>query len=137
MRLVLDAWAVLALLREEEPAASRVRDILTEAEQDQHELFMSLINLGEVFYRIGQVREEEAARETVEELKSLPITLLSADEDAVFSAARLKIAHRLSYADAFAVAAALAMDATLLTGDPEIRGLTGVIPLDPLHRTAK
>jgi predicted nucleic acid-binding protein len=110
---------------------------LNEAEQGQHELFMSLINLGEVFYRIGQVRGEEAARETVEELKSLPITLLPADEDAVFSAARLKIAHRLSYADAFAVAAALARDATLLTGDPEIRGLTGVIPLAPLHRTLK
>lgn len=134
MRLVLDAWAVLALLREEEPAASRVRDILNEAEQGQHELFMSLINLGEVFYRIGQMRGEEAARETIEELKSLPITLLPADEEAVFSAARLKIAHRLSYADAFAVATALATDATLLTGDPEIRGLPGIIPLAPLQR---
>ena len=90
--------------------------------------------MGEVFYRIGQMRGEEAARETVEELKSFPLTLLPAGEDAVFSAALLKIAHRLSYADAFAVAAAIAMDATLLTGDPEIRGLPGVIPLEPLHR---
>lgn len=137
MRLVLDAWAILALVQREEPARSRVRGILDEAEQGHHELFMSLINLGEVFYRIGQMRGEEAARETVEELRSLPITVLSVDEDAVFSAARLKIAHRLSYADAFAIAAAIAKNATLLTGDPEIRGLTGVVPLEPLHRTVK
>jgi hypothetical protein len=50
MKIVLDAWAILAYLQREEPAASRVREILKKAEARQVDLFVSLINVGEVFY---------------------------------------------------------------------------------------
>ena len=53
-RLVLDAWAVLALLQQEEPAASRVRQLMEDAERGNIELFISIINFGEVYYRIGR-----------------------------------------------------------------------------------
>ena len=57
-RFVLDAWAVLALLQKEEPAASRVKRLLEDAQESNIELFISIINLGEVIYRIGKVKGE-------------------------------------------------------------------------------
>jgi len=52
-------------------------------------------------------------------------------------AARLKMHHALSYADAFAVATAQAYAGTLLTGDPELLQLTGIVALEALHRSAR
>ncbi len=49
-------------------------------------------------------------------------------------AARLKIHHAISSADAFAVATAQRRHATLMTGDPEILRLKPVIPLARLQR---
>jgi hypothetical protein len=43
----------------------------------------------------------------------------------VRQAAELKANHAIAYADAFAVATALEFQATLLTGDPEIKPLEG------------
>jgi predicted nucleic acid-binding protein len=61
-RYVLDAWAILALLQKEEPAASRVRQLLEEAEGGSHKLFISIINLGEIIYRIGKAKGEREAQ---------------------------------------------------------------------------
>lgn len=52
MKIVLDAWAILAYLQGEEPATTRVREVLQQAEARQVELFVSLINIGEVFYSV-------------------------------------------------------------------------------------
>jgi len=55
----------------------------------------------------------------------------------LMQAARLKMHHALSYADAFAVATAQAYAGTLLTGDPELLQLTGIVALEALHRSAR
>jgi predicted nucleic acid-binding protein len=47
-------------------------------------------------------------------------------------AARLKIQHTLSYADAFAVVTIQECQGTLLTGDPELLQLTGSIAIETL-----
>ena len=44
-------------------------------------------------------------------------------------AARVKAHHAVSYADAFAVALAQELGATLVSGDPEIRALRGLVPV--------
>lgn len=44
-RFVLDAWAVLALLQGEEPAAGHVKNLLEQAQTGQVELFISIIDL--------------------------------------------------------------------------------------------
>ena len=106
-RFVLDAWAVLALLQREEPAASRVRQLLKEAERDDLELFMSIINLGEVIYRVGKVKGEQEAMETADTIRRLSLTITQATEQAVFAAARFKMRYAISYADAFAAAGRL------------------------------
>jgi len=58
---VLDAWAVLALLQAEEPAASRVSELLSAARENTLDLSISIINLGEVTCIVGKVMGEEEA----------------------------------------------------------------------------
>lgn len=132
--VVLDAWAVLAFLQGEEPAASRVRELLQEAREPEVELFISIINLGEVVYRLGKMRGEAVAEETLARIRRLPITIVPASDDAVWAAVRYKMQHAISYADAFALAAAESLGATLATGDPELVQLANVVPIEKLER---
>ncbi len=109
----LDSWAVLAWLEGEEPAASRVQEALVSRP------IMSWINVGEVAYVLERRAGADRSREVVRELRRL-LRLDLPTEERVLEAARMKAAHRMAYADAFAVATAIAHGAQLLTGDPEI-----------------
>lgn len=114
MTRALDTWAVIAYLHGAEPAATRVANLLRRGRP-----LMSWINLGEVHYVVGRAHGPQEADEVVRDLRPR-LTLESPTPDRVLAAARIKAAHRLSYADAFAAATALAADAVLLTGDPEL-----------------
>jgi uncharacterized protein len=133
-RFVLDAWAILALLQGEEPAVSRVRELLAQAQSEQVELLMSIINVGEVYYRIGRACGQDQARKTLELVRELPVTILPAANETVFAAATVKMAQAISYADAFAAAAAIQHQAILVTGDPELLSLRDVVPTERLQR---
>ncbi|MBN2394517.1 MAG: PIN domain-containing protein [Anaerolineae bacterium] len=133
-RYVLDAWALLALLQGEEPAASRVKQLLRAAPEADVERFISIINLGEVVYRVGKVKGEAEAWKTLEQIRRLPLTVLPASEKAVFAAVKFKMLHAISYADAFAVAAAEDLAAILVTGDPELAPLKSNIQIEMLER---
>lgn len=131
-RLVLDAWALLAWLQGEEPAAELVTDLLERADGQATSLHMSWINLGEVAYILARRLGESRAARTVATLRRAPLTLERATPARVLAAARIKSGHRLSYADAFAAALALELDAPLVTGDPELRALAASTPLRTL-----
>jgi len=131
---VLDAWTVLALLQKEEPAALRVKRLLEDAEESNIELFISIINLGEVIYRIGKIKGENEAQETLDEIRRLSLTVVPATEQAVFAAVGFKMRYAISYADAFAVATAEDLDAVLVTGDPELEQLGNRIRIERLER---
>ncbi|GAB4462509.1 MAG: type II toxin-antitoxin system VapC family toxin [Anaerolineales bacterium] len=131
---VLDAWAILAFLQGEEPAASRVRDVIESAQEGAARIFASIVNIGEVYYRIGKTRNQKEADSVLKDLYLLPVEIVSADDDTVLEAARLKIKLVLSYADAFAAVTAQQKDATLLTGDPELLELKRVVKIEKLQR---
>jgi len=114
MTVVLDSWAVLRYLENADPAATLVADLL-----DDDRPLMSWINLGEVHYIIRRTQGEDDAIETVRDLRDL-IDVRLPDERLVLEAARLKADHPMAYADAFGAALAVAEDATLWTGDPEL-----------------
>ena len=135
---ILDAWALIALLQKEEPAAGRVHALISQAQtNEQLQLLMSLMNLGELFYIVGRLRGQDEARQTVADIRQLPLTLLEATEERIFAAARLKMIHRLSYADAFAAAAAQEFQATLLTGDPELIALADDLSIENLRQNTQ
>ncbi|GAB4454938.1 MAG: type II toxin-antitoxin system VapC family toxin [Anaerolineales bacterium] len=131
---VLDAWAILAFLQGEEPAASRVRDVIESAQEGAARIFASIVNIGEVYYRIGKTRNQKEADSVLKDLYLLPVEIVSADDDTVLEAARLKMKLVLSYADAFAAVTAQQKDATLLTGDPELLELKRVVKIEKLQR---
>ena len=135
-RFVLDAWAMLAFIQGEEPAASRVRQLLQDAQERLLELFICIINLGEVFYSIGRKEGRDQSQETLAEVRLLPLTIVSATDDLVMRAADLKMDYAISYADAFAAALAEKLNAVVATGDPEFKQLEGRIRLEELVRAS-
>ena len=112
----LDSWAVLRWLEGVEPAASRVDALLA---QRAAAPVMSWVNLGEVFYVTMRASGRAAADDVVGDLRRL-VRLDDASGRRVLEAAAIKATYPMAYADAFAVATALAHGATLVTGDPEI-----------------
>lgn len=117
MSVCLDSWAVLAWLDGEEPALSRVERSLADRP------VVSWVNLVEVYYRVARDQGRAAADETLRDLRAvlapdLPGTARMID------VARLKARAPIALGDCFAVTTAAAHDLPLLTGDPEIVGLT-------------
>jgi predicted nucleic acid-binding protein len=72
-----------------------------------------------VYYIIHRAVSSGEADCTVALLRPM-VTLDAPTPDRVMAAARIKAEHPLAYADAFALATAVAHDAVLLTGEPEI-----------------
>jgi predicted nucleic acid-binding protein len=124
---VVDAWAILAFLRAEEPGATAMRRYLRRAQSGNLRLLLNLVNLGEVFYRLLQLSGEAQAEERLAQVKALPIDLVPIRESLVLEASRIKSRHPLSHADAFAVATGRLENAPVLTGDPEILSLPATV----------
>jgi predicted nucleic acid-binding protein len=80
---------------------------------------MSWINLGEVAYIVERLAGTDRARHVVQDLQR-QLTLDAPSGARVLEVAHIKAGHSMAYADAFAIATAIAHGATLLTGDPEI-----------------
>lgn len=110
-------------MRGEDPAANVVRRYLKRAVTGNLSLFMSVINLGEVFYRMAQIAGDDAASAHLRRFRRLPIEIVAVRESQALEAAHIKAHHRLAYADAFAVSTAMSLGGAVLTGDPEIVAL--------------
>ncbi len=80
---------------------------------------MSWINLGEVFYIVHRHEGEADAKGVARNLRRRLVLDLP-DEERIIEAATIKANHAVAYADAFALATAMAYGADLMTGDPEI-----------------
>ncbi len=136
-RYVLDSWAFLALVNREEPAASRVKTLLKAATEGDVVLFMSLVNLGEVYYSAGRRYGRSASQNALTYIERAPINMQPVYKRQVLAAANYKMNYRIAYADAFAAAAAEELNAILLTGDPELFALEGEIQVERLHRSSE
>ena len=123
---VLDSFALLAYFQAE-PAALEVKEILRQARNEDAVVLLSLINLGEIIYTVERKLGQEISRETLQDVLTLPIKMTEITIDRVLSAAHIKANFPISYADAFAVALAQEMAATVVTGDPEFKRVESLI----------
>lgn len=121
---VLDSHALLAYFRNEE-GSETVEQLLNDAAADKHELYVTCINAGEVYYM--SVRKDGIAKaETVlKAMRQFPIHIIDVDLEFTLAAAKLKAKYIISYADAFAAALTIKRKATLITGDKEFETLSG------------
>jgi ribonuclease VapC len=125
---VLDTWAVIAYL-EDEPSGETIEELIATAHEEQVPIYMSVINLGEVWYTVAREISEEEANSSIKILSDLRIQVENVDWEITQEAARFKSQHKMSYADAFAAALAKVMKAELVTGDNEFKPLDGEIKI--------
>lgn len=91
-----------------------------------HQRWMSVINVGEVYYQTLRAEGEDNALAAMETLWQQAVEFVDAGYELTMNAARIKAQFPLSYADCFAAALAQRMRARLVTGDPEFRRLESV-----------
>jgi predicted nucleic acid-binding protein len=92
--------------------------------EDVAELVVSSINLYEVFKRVLQQRDENAALQAVAVMEQGKV--IDVDERIALQAARLSALHRLPLADSLILATARVTGATLWTQDVDFAGIDGV-----------
>jgi predicted nucleic acid-binding protein len=127
-RKVVDSWALVGWVREE-GCAPQVRQFLFDAEAQRVELVMSMINVGEAFYTIAKRNSLADAERFLVRMWSLPIRIISPTQDDIMAAARIKASHAIAFGDAFAIALAKSEEASVITGDEEIRRC-GLVKVD-------
>lgn len=132
--IVLDSYALLALLNDESGAA-RVEDLLRQAETGEAELSMSVINLGELAYIVERRWGPEKLRAVLAYIEVTRIQLVAVDPPRALAAAHIKAQNPLAYADAFAAALSQELEATLLTGDPEFETVQSLIAIEWLAKS--
>ena len=128
-QLVLDSFALLAYFFGE-AAASRVRDILREANIGNASLILTTVNLAEVAYRLERAWGEDRMLEALALIDSYPIQIVEIDRELALAAARLKASHSIALADCLAAALAQRQGATVLTGDPDFQRLEGAVAVE-------
>ena len=125
---VLDTWAVISYL-EDEPSGEQVEELIATALEEQIPIYMSVVNVGEVWYTVARQVSEEEASASVKILSDLRVQFEDADWDLTQEAARFKSQNKMSYADCFAAALARSKRADLVTGDREFKPLEGEIKI--------
>ena len=119
---VLDSYAMLAFFRNEK-GRDKIEQLLNEAVANKHELYMTCINAGEVYY--VTCRKESVVKADIvwKALQQFPIHIVEIDLAFTLKAAKIKAANKLSYADTFAAVLTITKKATLITGDREFDSL--------------
>ena len=121
-KFVLDSYAILAFFRDE-TGADDVEKLLNEAAGDKHELYVTVINAGEVYYMSCRKDSVAKANQVWNAMKKFPLHFIEIDMDLSLAAAKIKANYKLSFADAFAAALTIQKKATLVTGDEEFQNL--------------
>ena len=128
---LLDTSAFMALV-ESEPGRDRVRELIEAAIRGEVVLHACFVSLTEVRYIVIYKRGPGTADQTIAELKALPVHWIHSDDALCAMAAEWKANHKVSFADAFVVAAAQRAQAVLVHKDPEFDALAGVTKLHGL-----
>ncbi|MCX6152399.1 MAG: type II toxin-antitoxin system VapC family toxin [Ignavibacteriales bacterium] len=127
-RYVLDSYALICYL-EGEKNADIVADVLRKGIDNEAEIFLCVINWGELYYIFLREQGKEAADLFLNTLNRYPITIVEANKNLTIEAAEIKAFNKLSFADAFAAALAKNKQAALVTGDKEFKQLENKIKI--------
>lgn len=127
-KYVLDSYALIAYSRGEK-GAEAVAGIIDDGLNDKAELYLSVINWGEIYYitlRNFDLKRAELFKDIV---ARYPIAIVEANKELTLKAAYYKAYNKISYADAFAAALAKMKKAVLVTGDKEFKVLESEIKI--------
>jgi predicted nucleic acid-binding protein len=117
---VLDSYALISYLEREE-GYEEVAKIFDECVVRDREVYVCVINWGEVIYHALRAGGEKAARLAEDAMRALPMDVVEANKELALQAARLKAFKKMSYADCFAAGLAMKKKCELVTGDKEFK----------------
>jgi len=121
MFYLLDACALLAIFNGEH-GEQIVIDLIEQARDGSVQLYISVIQLLEVYYDRLYIAGEDDARSIVESILNEPITIIeSISYQVMYEAGRFKTVYSMSLADSIAVATAKSLAATIVTKDKEMK----------------
>ena len=127
-KYIMDSFAMIAFF-EDEPGAERVAQILKSIMNRKVKGYMSVINWGEIYYNTMREQGAETAEDVIRQLKKYSIELIDADQQVTYDAAKLKGNYKIAYADCFAAALAIRLDAFVVTGDLEFKKLKNEVKI--------
>jgi ribonuclease VapC len=79
------------------------------------------VNWGEVYYNTMREEGSAEAEKVILQLDKFPIQIIEVNRDFTHEAAKLMGKYSVAYADCFAVALSVKLNASLVTGDPEFQ----------------
>lgn len=118
--ILFDSHAILKFYQDED-GADKVEKLLISSHQGDIKAYISEINLGEVYYMTIRRLGLAFARSHLEQFSELPIQVIPPSSDIILSASEIKAEYAISYADCFAIATALKVGASIITGDPDFK----------------
>jgi len=127
-KYVLDSYALFSYIEGEE-GANIVAEILKDAINDKAEIFMSVINWGEVYYTVLREQDKNTADLYLKTIERYPIKIIDVNKLNTLEAAEFKAFYKMSYADAFAVSLAQNKKAILVTGDKEFIAIEKMVKI--------
>jgi predicted nucleic acid-binding protein len=134
---LLDTSALLCL-RDDEPGAGRVAELLEAGLAGKSACLGCFVTLMEIYYRVWKDEGKAAGFRAYTQALQLPVRWLHESPALLERAAAVKAMHAVSLADAWIAAAALEHGAVLVHKDPEFRSVAGleqeVLPLRARRR---
>ena len=130
-RYLLDTSALLALSGDE-PGADIVEGLLAKGRRGEISVYLSFMSAMESGYKAYQARGEDGLANLLAYLQQLPLTRVDVNDELIALAARMKGAYRLCLGDAWILATAKQIGATLVHKDPEFEQAKADVALHPL-----
>jgi predicted nucleic acid-binding protein len=128
-KILFDSHAILKWTQKEK-GYQKVKSLFMACRDQSVVGYMNQINLGEVYYKTIRAVGATKAKEFLENFSRLPIQIILPDSELIWKASEIKAAYPISYADCFAAATALRFEASVLTGDPEFKKITSIVPVE-------
>ncbi len=112
-RYLLDACALIAFFNKEEGA-----DVVESLFENEKEVFVSIVNVYEVYYDACRADGEAKAKELLADIEKLPIKIIrDIDREVIIKAARFKVDFSISLADSIALGLGKQLNAKVVTAD--------------------
>lgn len=127
-RYIFDSYALLCFFKNE-PGADQVEHLLEAAEDKRIEIFLSMINLAEIYYIVHREYGEKEALEKVLLITNMPIKIIDITIKLALTAAKVKSIHPIALGDCFAIGLAKQKNATAVTADPEFKSVENEIDI--------
>ncbi len=126
--ILFDSHAILKFYQDED-GADKVENLLISSREGGLKSYISEINLGEIYYKIIRRLGLASAKNHLEQFSELPVRVIPPSSDIILSASEIKAEYAISYADCFAVATALSVEASIVTGDPEFKKVEHLVEI--------